>query len=43
MPGMTWAYTSIVNATDAWPSRSETIFGGIPAISMSVACVWRRS
>src|SRR5450756_432465 len=33
----TWAYRSSVMATDAWPIRSWTTFGLMPALSASVA------
>ena len=38
-----WLWTSIVNATVAWPNRSETTLGRTQAASASVACKWRRS
>ncbi len=38
-----WLWTSIVNATVAWPNRSETTLGCTQAASASVACIWRRS
>ena len=43
MVGITWLYRSSVNATLAWPSISEAIFGFTPAESISVAAVCRRS
>ena len=39
--GRTWLYTSSVILIDAWPNRSLTTFGFTPAMSSSVAQVWR--
>ncbi len=39
-PGSAWAYTSSVNATDAWPHRSETTRTFVPATRRCVVvCV----
>ena len=40
---MAWEYVFSVRAMSAWPSRSLTIFGWMPACRARVAWVWRRS
>jgi hypothetical protein len=37
MPSITWLYVWSVNATEACPRRSLTIFGWMPALSAAVA------